>query len=129
MRKKINISLKLVLLALLTVTACEQYNWDPPKWDPDDNSNPERPRPLDYDDHVAPLFEAYNCTGCHNGVIPPDLRASESYAALTGGSYLNFADVEESEIAVRVADPEHGGTWSTVHYFTLLDWIYSESGN
>ena len=124
MRKKINISFMLVLLAMLAFNACEQFVWDPPKWDPDDNSNPERPRPIVYDDHVAPLFEEYNCTGCHQGSIPPDLSPANSYSALTGGSYLNADDAEDSEVAIRVADPEHGGTWSTVDYFTLLDWIY-----
>ena len=127
MRKKTNISFMLILVALLALTACEQYNWDPPKWDPNVNENPVRPRPLVYDDHVAPLFEAYNCTGCHGGTIPPDLRPAESYNALTRGSYLDAQDAEESSIAVRVADPEHGGSWSTVDYFTLLDWIYEET--
>lgn len=128
MRRRINIFLGLILLALLSLTACEQYNWDPPVWDPTVNENPVRPRPLVYDDHVAPLFESYNCTACHGaGAIPPDLSAGNSFSSLTGGNYLDANEIEESTIAVRVADPEHGGSWSTLDYFTLLDWIYNES--
>lgn len=127
MRRIVKIFLGVVLLALLSLTACEQYNWDPPKWDPIVNENPVRPRPIVYDDHVAPLFEAYNCTGCHNGTIPPDLRAANSYSSLTGGNYLDAVDIEESVIAVRALNPEHGGSFSTVDYFTLLDWIYDET--
>jgi len=127
MRKKINIVLMVILLAFIGFTACEQHNWDPPIWDYNSNVNPERPRPIDYDDHVAPLFDKYNCTGCHKGSIPPDLSPENSESALAGGDYLNFEDVEESTVALKVVDAEHGGTWSTVDLFTLLDWIYLES--
>ncbi len=133
MRKKSNITLRVILFALISLTACEQYNWEPPIWDFNSNTNPERPRPIDddikeyYVDHVAPLFDKYNCTGCHTGSIPPDLSPEKSEEALTGGDYLNFEDIEESIVALKVMDAEHGGTWNTQDLFTLLDWIYLES--
>lgn len=129
MRKHINIALLVILFALFGITACDQYNWDPPIWDYNANTNPERPRPIDYDDHVAPLFDKYNCTGCHKGSIPPDLSPEKSEDALTGGDYLNFADVEESIVAMKIMDAEHGGTWNTEDLFTLLDWIHFEGTN
>lgn len=127
MRKKINITLTVVLFALIGLVACEQYNWEPPKWDPRVNENPERPDPIVYDDHIAPLFDDYGCTGCHKGSIPPDLRPESSEASLSGSKYLNSEDIEESIVVLKVKDAEHGGTWSTVDLFTLLDWIYLES--
>ena len=127
MRKKINIVLGVTLVVLLGLTACETYEWEPPVWDYTLNENTERQRPLVYDQHIAPLFEKYSCDGCHNGVIPPDLREENSEAALSSGSFLDAADAEESIIVIQIVDPEHGGTWNTLDLFTLLDWIHFET--
>jgi hypothetical protein len=122
-----NIALGIILLAIIGLASCEKYNWDPPKWDYDLNENPVRPRPIVYDDHVAPLFTKYNCTGCHGGTIPPDLSENQSESSLTRGDYLNADDPEESSVVLKITDPEHGGTWITLDLFTLLDWIYEET--
>ena len=126
MRNKISLAVGLILTLLLSFTACEQYNWDPPKWDYAANE-PGNPRPVVYDDHIAPLFPKYDCTGCHGGVIPPDLRPANSYTSLTTGGYINGDDPEESRVVMKIEDAEHGGTWNTDDLFLLLDWIYEET--
>jgi len=125
MRKTINITLGVLLLALIGLSACEQYDWDPPKWDYDVNENPVRPRPIVYDTHVAPLFDKYDCNACHEKT-PPVLTEGESFAALTNGSYINESDIENSVIIEQIKDAEHGGTFNTKDLFIVLDWIYEE---
>lgn len=126
MRKKINIVPLAVLLVFIGLYACETHEWEPPKWDYAENEspNPVRPRPIVYDDHVAPLFEKNSCTAasCHDGTIPPDLTAANSESALS--SYIDALDPENSLVAIQIIDPEHGGTWNYMDLFTLLDWIY-----
>ncbi len=126
MRKKINITLRVILFALISLTACEQYDWEPPKWDYDANENPVRPRPIVYDDHVAPLFEKYDCTSCHEQT-PPVLTTAESYNALTNGDYFNGTDIENSILVSQAKDAGHGASFNTKDLFILLDWIYEET--
>ena len=113
---------------LLGLAACDKHQWVPPKWDYNENEspNPVRPRPIVYDDHVAPLFSKYSCDGCHNGQIPPDLRPAFSESAITSG-YIDEIDAENSLIVIQINDDSHGGTWNDKDLFTLLDWIYVET--
>lgn len=113
-----NNTIGVLCVVILALTACENYNWDPPKYEFDPTADL-----VSYSDKVAPLFPEYNCTGCHGGVIPPDLRSDFSYQALTSGNYLNMTDAEESVIFIKTEDPEHGGTWSIEDLWIMLDWI------
>lgn len=117
-----NIALIFAFMGLIGLTACEKYSYDPPKYEPPDTSQPYDT--VYYSSDIAPLFPAYDCTGCHGGGISPDLRVSESYEALTGGDYINMTSPQESILIEKIDDPGHGGTWSTEDKFLLLDWIY-----
>ena len=124
MRNKMNIVPLVILLAFMGLFACETHEWVPPKWEGYDiNENPVRPRPIVYDDHVAPLFVNNSCTAasCHDGAIPPDLTAANSESALS--SYIDAVDPQNSLVVIQINDPEHGGTWNYLDLFTLLDWI------
>lgn len=119
MRKKINITVGVILIVMFGMAACEQYNYDPPKYEFD----PAKPD-ISYSETVAPLFVDYKCTDCHTGTAPV-LTAGESYQSLTAtqGRYINLGDAEESLVVKKIEDPEHGGTWDTEDLWTLLDWI------
>jgi hypothetical protein len=128
MRKQIYIVVGVTMALLLGLVACDQYDWEPPTWDYYENEspNPVRPRPIVYDDHVAPLFSKYSCDGCHNGQIPPDLRPASSESELISG-YIDETDAENSLVVQQINDDGHGGTWNDKDLFTLLDWIYVET--
>ncbi len=118
----INIAFTVIITAIIGLTACEKYSYDPPVYVPPDITQPYDT--VYYSTDVAPLFPAYNCTGCHGGAISPDLRESESYESLTEGDYTDFNNPLESIVIEKIEDPGHGGTWKTKDIHTLLDWIY-----
>lgn len=118
----INIAFAFLIIAIVGLTACEKYSYDPPVYVPPDTTQPYDP--VSYSQQIAPLFPAYNCTGCHGGAISPDLRESESYEALTEGGYINVDSYKESIVVKKIEDPGHGGTWSTKDLWLLFDWIY-----
>lgn len=114
-----NIFFTLFVLALIGLTACEKYSYDPPVYEP-----PEATEVVYYGQQIAPLFEEYNCTGCHGGGISPDLRPANSFQELTGGGYINLENPEESSVVEKCVDYEHGEEWATEDVWLLLDWIY-----
>lgn len=122
-----NTALTLIVIAITGLTACEQYSYDPPVYEPPDTTEPYDT--VYYSTDIAPLFPAYNCTGCHGGGIKPDLRESESYEELTEGNYINLDEPEESSLIIKIDDPGHGGTWSNDDRFLLLDWIHQGAQN
>lgn len=122
-----NTALAFIILAIAGLTACEQYSYDPPVYEPPDTTQPYDT--VYYSTDIAPLFPAYNCTGCHGGGISPDLRESESYQALTEGDYINMDNPEESVLMIKIDDSGHGGTWNNDDRFLLLDWIYQGAQN
>ncbi|HCC71549.1 MAG TPA: hypothetical protein DEQ09_10425 [Bacteroidales bacterium] len=117
----INITFTLLIIGMVGFTACEKYSYDPPVYVPPDTTQPYDP--VSYSQKIAPLFPAYNCTGCHGGGISPDLRESKSYEALTEGGYLNLDSYSESAVVVKIEDPGHGGTWSIEDLWLLFDWM------
>lgn len=125
-RKKIKVVVNVLftvgIMAIIGLTACEKYSYDPPVYVPPDTSQPYDT--VYYSTDVAPLFPAYNCTGCHGGAISPDLRESKSYESLTEGGYLDLDSPLESTVVMKIDDTGHGGTWKTKDRTTLLDWIY-----
>jgi len=123
----INIASALIIIAVVGLTACEKYSYDPPVYEPPDTTQPYDV--VYYSADIAPLFPAYNCTGCHGGGINPDLRVSKSYEALTEGGYINMDSPQESTVIEKIDDPGHGGTWKTEDIWLLLDWIYQGARN
>ncbi|MCG8306020.1 MAG: hypothetical protein MI975_01425 [Cytophagales bacterium] len=82
--------------------------------------------PLDVPDNVSfetdiiPIFEAgCNNAGCHNGTIPPDLRADVAYLSLIGGGYVVPGTQAEDNVLYQSID---GGSMEA--YATDLDRAY-----
>ncbi|MDT8400082.1 MAG: hypothetical protein RQ743_00175 [Bacteroidales bacterium] len=117
-----NITLSCIIIAIIALTACEKYSYDPPVYIPPDTGQPYDT--VYYATDVAPLFPKYNCTGCHGGAISPDLRESESYEELIDGGYINIDKPLESIVIIQIDDPGHGATFSNNDRTKLLDWIY-----
>ena len=64
----------IIVVASSLFLSCEQYVFDPPVWDPDEEV-------FFAAEILLPIFTA-KCIGCHGGSIAPDLRAAEAYASL-----------------------------------------------
>lgn len=109
------ISLSVVVL----LAGCEKYTFTPPAVDP----NYEWSLATD----IQPIFTA-NCASCHGGVISPDLRADESFEALTGGSYVT-TPAAESELYTVMINASHAARSSAAEKLKVLYWITQGAQN
>jgi len=69
-----------VIVAGLFFASCEKYSYLIEEIDPT--------VPVRFDTDIQPVFND-NCIMCHKGTRPPDLRAENSYEALTTGGYVD----------------------------------------
>jgi hypothetical protein len=128
-RKIKNRKLKLSFLGLwflgLMVFAfsCEKYSFDPPAVDPNEE--------VSFQEVLIPIFDA-KCAGCHNGSVPPDLRAGEAYEALTRTARYITDDpenkAEESLIYTKLNDG-HAPSISQVELLQILYWVQQGAQN
>jgi len=119
-------NLRILLAAGIIVAAsslfpsCEQYVFDPPVLDPDDE--------VFFAADVVPIFTS-KCTGCHGGSIAPDLRADKAYASLVTDAnpatrYVNTGAPETSVLYTKVlAGTSHDGRSTSIEQQTILKWI------
>jgi hypothetical protein len=99
---------------------------------------PEDPvitEPVSFQSDIIPIFnQACNMGGCHNGTIPPDLRAANAFNALNSGGYINTSNPSGSELYLwmrgeggRLSMPP-GGTNATYNA-KVLAWIEQGAKN
>lgn len=82
------------ILLLMTLNSCT-YNYI------EDEALPEL---VSYKQHIQVIFNN-NCIACHNGQYTlPDLRAEESFEALTSGEYINSEIPSESKLILKIKD-------------------------
>lgn len=117
---------RILLLAGIFVSAsalfvsCEQYVFDPPVLDPDEE--------VFFAADVVPIFTA-KCTSCHGGAIPPDLRSDKAYASLVTDAspatkYVNTAAPETSGLYTKLLPGEtHVGRSTGIEQQMILKWI------
>ncbi len=120
MRRIIKIRLKQLLgnvllfgwLAGFGLASCTYYTNE---FDPS-----EAPDGVSFNEDVVPIFEANcNAAGCHNGTIPPDLRADAAYVNLIGLGYVVPGEPAESSKLYKSID---GGSMTV--YASDLDRSY-----
>lgn len=94
------------------LAACTYYTND---FDPS-----EAPDGVSFETDIIPIFEAScNTAGCHNGTIPPDLRANSAYVQLLGLKYVVPGTPAEDNKLYQVID---GGSMNV--YATDLERSY-----
>ena len=88
---------------------------------------PDPTIPVLFSADIIPIFES-NCisSGCHNGTVAPDLRASVAYDALWTGGYINTDVPEQSNLYLWMTEangpmPPLGG--NATNNATVLQWI------
>ncbi len=110
----------ILILASPLFLSCEQYVFDPPVLDPDEE--------IFFAADIVPIFTA-KCAGCHGGSIPPDLRANKAFESLITDAdpatqYVNTAAPETSDLYKKLLPGEtHVGRSTGIEQQMILKWI------
>jgi hypothetical protein len=110
----------ILVVASSLFLSCEQYIYDPPVLDPDEE--------VFFAADIVPIFTA-KCTGCHGGSIAPDLRADKAYASLVTDAspatrYVNTASPETSGLYTKLLPgASHDGRSTGIEQQMILKWI------
>lgn len=122
MQKSKFVRLLVVFLAVLLFASCEYDTIEeeqiviPPSQE------------ISFSQDIAPIFTS-NCISCHDGGIKPDLRASNAFASLTNGNYLNVTTPEESKIYKVLLSGSHSTRASATEKQLILEWITRGANN
>jgi len=109
----------LIVLAVFAVVSafwsCEKYSYNPPTVDPNTTWR--------FQADIQSIFTGSNCTDCHNGTVPPDLRDGRSYQSLAAGGYVNQPG-ETSKLYLKlINDPGHKPRASEADKLKIRYWI------
>jgi hypothetical protein len=81
---------------------------------------------ISFEEAVLPILVKYNCAGCHDGSLDPDLRAANAYDALVP-AYVVSGDADASVFFQRLPGKSHppvGGISLTDNEITTIEeWI------
>lgn len=100
--------------------SCEKYQFNPPAVDPN--------HPWSLSTEIQPVFTA-NCVQCHGGTVSPDLRAGQSFNALTRGGYVD-RPAESSRLYQKITtDPDHANKVTDAEKLRILYWIEQGAEN
>jgi hypothetical protein len=93
MQKKIFGALFLFLVGILIFSSCAKDTLVLPQ----SNINPSLK--ISFKDTIQPVFTS-NCagSGCHSGVVAPNLMAGQAYNSLISGNYINTTVPAQSKI-------------------------------
>lgn len=108
-----------MLLALTVFYSCEKYTFTPPAVDPNTTWK------LSTD--IQPIFNA-NCVSCHGGSVPPDLRETKSFNALTRGGYVD-TPAEDSRLYSTMGAASHLPRSTETERMKVLYWISQGAQN
>jgi hypothetical protein len=91
------------------------------------------PQFVSFNGDLKPMF-ATNCgiSGCHDGVNhKPDLRAENSFGAITSGGFVNVLLPNQSKIYTLIASGEMPptGALKSTDVQKVLDWIRNGAPN
>lgn len=86
-----------MIVAGLFFASCEKYSYLIEEIDPT--------VPVRFNTEIQPIFTNY-CIMCHKGTRPPDLRAENSYEALTTGGYVD-SPAADSELYKKITTGSH----------------------
>lgn len=108
-----------VFISIVLLASCEKYTFRPPEVDPE--------YPWSFRDDIQPVFTA-SCASCHGGSLAPDLRAGNSYNALTRGGYVSLP-AEESKLYKKIISAGHSPRTTDAEKLKILYWITQGAKN
>jgi len=115
----IKISKKLLLFfsiatAVIYFASCEKYSYVEEMIIPEDT--------IFFSKDIQPIFNA-KCASCHNGTIPLDLRAGNSYKVLTEGGFVKLPIEESVLYKYVVVESSHAAYTSQEEKGKIYAWI------
>jgi len=123
----------LVLLGTLVAgvfyfSSCEKYTYIVDKRIPIiDTTGSDTTNLVKFATEIQPIFSA-KCIGCHKGTRNPDLREGNSYAALTGGGYVN-PPATSSKLYTMLNSGSHSSLTTQEDKNKILLWISQGAKN
>lgn len=120
MNPKILITKQIMVAVILLFSAaafvsCEKYSYDPPKAD--------LTTPVSFQTDIIPIFTGNNCTSCHSGGLPLDLRPANAFESLTSRGDINVGSPESSKIYTELNSSPHNTRCSVDDRNKILAWI------
>jgi hypothetical protein len=103
----------IIIAAIGGLSSCEKYSWIPEKVNPVDT--------VHFSTEIQPIFNS-NCTSCHGGARPPDLREGKSYESLTNGGFVDQPG-ETSVLYTTMTGGDHSSRSNDVEKQKVLIWI------
>ena len=106
---------QIVLVSSLSLLCFSCYYDEIPDWDNtiyedgvDDEGIPNIPddQTISFANDIQPIFTD-RCVGCHGGNTNPDLRAGNSYNALTTGNYVVAGNADGSKLYDKLPGRNH----------------------
>ena len=108
------------ILFTLFIFSCEEYKYEPPSIDPDEE--------VSFQEDILGIFDENNCAGCHPSASPPDLSPANAHESLLDG-YVNTGSPEESTIYTKFEDGHVGLDTKSIELQTILSWIKQGAQN
>ncbi|UCG27812.1 MAG: hypothetical protein JSV24_00200 [Bacteroidales bacterium] len=108
-----------ILILFLAALSCEKvYLTEPPEIELDTTVV------YSFADTIQPIFDN-KCINCHNGGIPPNLTAGNSYDALINGGYVesDTSKAEQSLIYTKLLSGTHEDRATANEKQLILFWI------
>ncbi len=113
------LSFLLLIAGMALFSSCEKYVYQVETVDPEE--------PVLYGTQIQPIFTA-NCISCHKGSRSPDLRAGNSFEALTSGGYLS-QPAADSRLYKMVISSSHTAFTLDAEKQLILLWIEQGAQN
>lgn len=104
---------------IILFSSCEKYVYQVEIVNPVDT--------VHFQTQIQPIFTS-NCIGCHGATRDPDLRAGNSYEALTVGGYVN-PPAETSVIVQQLSSGSHSSYLIDAEKQLILIWIQQGANN
>ena len=105
------------IFLLSLVFSCEEYQYEPPKIDP----NVE----ISFTEVIIPIFKD-KCIDCHGGSVPPDLRPDKAYSSLTKTARYIGTDPEnkpEESLIYKKLEGGHASNITEIELLQILYWV------
>ena len=118
-KRRVNLVIVMIMLALAGFTSCEKYQFLPPVVEPDVE--------VLFQTEIQPIFTA-NCTSCHGGIVPPDLRDGKAYESLTTNGYVDLP-AETSKLYTKITSSSHLARTNDLQKQKILIWIQQGAKN
>ncbi len=116
-----------IVAGVFYFSSCEKYTFRVETLPPVDTGGTDTTNYVSFSDEVQPVFTA-KCISCHKGTRPPDLRAENSYKALTDGGFVS-SPAADSKLYKKIISSSHSSMTSQAEKNIIYLWIAQGAKN